>query len=620
MNRSGMIKRGVAAAAISALAVAGIPALAGTAHAAVDSVTVAALGAYDTTEFADATPDMVVTVKDGVTLVNGQAVEFSYVFTPEGGVAQPATAYAPGGSTDASGTVDLNFNPVAAGSYTVNVRTVGSHISAPAFTFVAGQAAITWTDGASASSPQNGSDTYSGTVALTNAAATPLPGRTVSITYNNGAGNAIMSTPQPAGTVRVNDSAATATTVANGGFSVGLTDPAVPATPETGTLTADTTFTGATQLDVEFEVVPPVTHIAVTRANVFPGAAAPGKGVEFNVVVRGQAVPDATPENDPILKDYPVKFAVNNGFLTNDTQGAGLNVDPTDLMLTPEQDDLGDLFGFYNDLGADETVDTSDNAATNAAGVVATIGKNAGFNDDGLVSQTVTVTAGTKTATETVNYDVKNYLNIPAVAFRKDGGSTTVPGSVDLKFYAADQYGNLVGDLPASISDDSAIARVTPESPTTTDFIPSNPAATASSTQPTTQKVTGTVQANKNLVDANGNPAAQTTGPVSGDITLVWTKPSAGKTAIVAKLSGQHNGADADKLTVTTTKKANGAVVKLFKVVNGKLKPAGTKTLKNGKASFTKADKNGAAKTTYVAKVSSTVDTKGDRSNPRSVR
>ncbi len=88
-------------------------------------------------------------------------------------------------------------------------------------------------------------------------------------------------------------------------------------------------------------------------------------------------------------------------------------------MLTAEQDDLGDLFGFYEDLGADETVDTTDNAATDAAGVVATIGKDAGFNDDGLVSQTVTITAGAKSATETINYDVRNYLNIPGVAFRQ---------------------------------------------------------------------------------------------------------------------------------------------------------------------------------------------------------
>ena len=56
ISSSGIIKRGLAATAISALAVAGIPALAGTAHAAPGSVTVTALSAYDLDEFADATP------------------------------------------------------------------------------------------------------------------------------------------------------------------------------------------------------------------------------------------------------------------------------------------------------------------------------------------------------------------------------------------------------------------------------------------------------------------------------------------------------------------------------------------------------------------------------------
>ncbi len=60
--------------------------------------------------------------------------------------------------------------------------------------------------------------------------------------------------------------------------------------------------------------------------------------------------------------------------------------------------------------------------------------------------------------------------------------------------------------------------------------------------------------------------------------------------------------------------------MKLFKVVNGKLKPAGTKTLKNGRASFSKADKNGDAFTKYVAKVQSTNDTKGARTNKRNLR
>ena len=74
-------------------------------------------------------------------------------------------------------------------------------------------------------------------------------------------------------------------------------------------------------------------------------------------------------------------------------------------------------------------------------------------------------------------------------------------------------------------------------------------------------------------------------------------------------------------LTVKAPAKAAGAVVKLFKVVGGKNVPAGTKTLKaNGKVSFSKADKNGRGFTKYFAKVLATSDTKGDRTNNRSVR
>ncbi len=66
----------------------------------------------------------------------------------------------------------------------------------------------------------------------------------------------------------------------------------------------------------------------------------------------------------------------------------------------------------------DETVDTSDDAGNNnAADIVATIEKDAGFNDDGRVAQRVTVTAGGKTDTTTVNYDVRNYLNLTSAAF-----------------------------------------------------------------------------------------------------------------------------------------------------------------------------------------------------------
>ncbi len=154
-------------------------------------------------------------------------------------------------------------------------------------------------------------------------------------------------------------------------------------TPESGTLTAvATALQGAGDVPtadaedstvVNFEPTPAVTNITVTKANVFAGDAAPGKPVELNVVVRGQAVADADPTDDPILKDYPVKFVVDHGFLSPDAKGAGLSLIDNDLLLTADQDDLGDRFGFYQDLGADETVDTSDDPATNASGVVAAI-------------------------------------------------------------------------------------------------------------------------------------------------------------------------------------------------------------------------------------------------------
>jgi hypothetical protein len=630
MNSSG-IKRGLAATAISALAVTGIPAFAGTAHAAVGSVAVSGVSgftAFDIDEFA--TPgDLIATVKEtgGTPSPAGTAVEYSYVYTPEGGVPAAATAYVPGGVVAGTeGKANLTFVPPAAGSYTITVRTTGSQIAAP-FTFVVGESEITWADGASASSPVNGSDTYTGTLALTNAAKTPLPGRdiTVELTGQDEANFGQQTAPS----VRVDPDSATSTSGPEGKFTVSLTDPALPAgTTESATLTAEApalkgagdpgTADATDELTVNFEPTPVVKAVSVEADEVF-GQAAPGKPVELEVTVTSEGATVA-PGDDVVLKDYPVSVAVDKGFLSPDTK-PGLTTGINDLTLAADQDDEGDLFGSYEDLGASETVDTSDDQAANAAGIIATIAKDAGFNDDGLVQQTVTVTAGGKTVTETITYDVRDYLNLSAVALRKDGGSAKVPGSVDFKLFAADQFGNLVGDQFATVSDDTPVARVVTPEPfgATTDFVNDNPSVTASSSQPVKQTITASVNAAANLVNATGDKANETSKTVTGATTLNWTKGPE-QTGIVAKLKGAGNGATADKLTVVAPAKANGAVVKLFKVVGKKLVPAGTKTLKNGKASFTKADKNGKGFTKYVAKVSATNDTKADRSNTRNVR
>ena len=129
-------------------------------------MTVTSLSAYDLDEFTTGGDDIVVTVKDGAVPIDID-VEYDVAFTPEVGAPVPADGvYSPGGDTGPDGIVDLTFDPALAGSYTVTVRTVGTHVAAPAFTFVAGEAEITWADGVSATSPQNGSDTYAGTLAL----------------------------------------------------------------------------------------------------------------------------------------------------------------------------------------------------------------------------------------------------------------------------------------------------------------------------------------------------------------------------------------------------------------------------------------------------------------------
>src|SRR5690606_2325703 len=137
----------------------------------------------------------------------------------------------------------------------------------------------------------------------------------------------------------------------DGGFSVSLTDPADPKDTESGTLTADTAFTTEADLLVSFEPTPVVKKVEIdTPKNVFAGAAAPGKPVELDVKVYSEGPTDAD-NDDVVLKDYPVTFTVDKGFLTPDNAATGKNVAPKDLALVAGKNGKGDLFGFYENLG-----------------------------------------------------------------------------------------------------------------------------------------------------------------------------------------------------------------------------------------------------------------------------
>jgi hypothetical protein len=242
---------------------------------------------------------------------------------------------------------------------------------------------------------------------------------------------------------------------------------------------------------------------------------------------------------------------------------------------------------------------------------------------------TVTVKASTVTQTETVEFDARNYLNITATALRRSQGSQTadvqVPGEVDFKLYAVDQFENLVGGLGTMVSDNTPVADVDTDGGfggTTTDLVNDNAGITASSSAPVLQTITAAMNVDENLVDAAGNlDNGSTTATTSANVNWVKVTPPPPPVAIEALLSGENNGAEKDVLAVVTKPKADGAVAKLFKIVNGTKVLAGTKTLDaKGRATFTKADKNGNGFTKYFVKVGKTSDTLGDRSNTTSVR
>lgn len=90
---------------------------------------------------------------------------------------------------------------------------------------------------------------------------------------------------------------------------------------------------------------------------------------------------------------------------------------------------------------------------------------------------------------------------------------------------------------------------------------------------------------------------------------------------IVAKLGGNSKGAF-DRLRVSAPARAQGAVVRLFKVVAGKrIQVGNTRGLNaNGQVIFSVVDRNGKKLTKYVAVVRKTAVTRSDTTNPKSLR
>lgn len=588
--------------------------------------------------------DFVATLKDqNGAPVAGEPIEYSWHFEPSGGGTATDSPFTSAGTTDADGQVAVPFpNAGAAGKYTLNVRrpnVSGSGLlNGTPVTVDVAESEITFEGGDSVEAPVNGTTTIKGTLALVNGAGA-LGGRTVTVTYTPGVGgDASFSTNQPAGTTRNSALQATAVTAADGSFSVSLTDPSVPPnvppTDESGTLTAvanglntgDTTPGPADATDsttVNFREPADVGRIEIDTQVLAPAGtgitdAGPGVPVDLDITVRGSD-DDSNPNNDPTLGDVPVTVTVNKGFLSPNAESTN------DLTLADGHDDAGDLWGFFQNDGADETVTTADSGpGAGTTGVVAAIEKDSDFDDNGLTELTVTVKAGDVTETRTITYDVRALLNATDASFERANGEPAgdVPISerLDFQLYVHDQFGNLAGDERARVSDDSPVADFETDEAvdnTLSDFVNSGPGVQAFSDAPATQRLTAGMTPGEVLVDNAGNPDVDPSKTMSVQTDPInWVEAAPPPSSINAKLSGTNKGNGKDKLTVKAPGKAAGATVKLYKVVNGKKKLVASGTLNSqGDKTWTVQDKNGNKKTKYVAKVMATSKTKADTTN-----
>lgn len=586
-------------------------------------------------------------------------VQYRWVIDPSGAGATVTTAWTGAADTTPAGTYTV-ANPTDAdfagglptGSYTLEARrpNVGGTglTNATPVTVQASESDISFDEGAEANAPVEGSTTITGQ--LTNGGG-GLAGRHITVTYAPGIDSRLAPTAeQPAGVV-VTGNTASLTTGADGKFSVKVSDPAgpvvVPDVPEDSTFTAladgeastaagaatgaslkgDVGADGDTEaasapnavqpnahqaLTIHFAATPAVAAIEVSLQNLV-GQPAPGRPVDLDVVVRGEdGVNDGDTSNNPALKDFPVQITVDKGFLSPNAEAAD------DLDLADGHDAVGDLWGFFKNDGADKTVSTGD---AGQAGAVAAIEKDSDFDSDGLANMTVTIKAGDQTVTRTIEFDANHVLNLTegelVRAAGEPAGDVSVGQEVDFNLYTRDQFGNVVGNLDADISDDSPVADFRTDGDfgtTRTDYSVSGAGITAFSDAPATQTLMARVDGNEALVGAGESLASDTNDTLalsSAPINWVAVTPAP---RVDPQLAVSGRGGAIDRVKGNAINKAAGAKATLWR--NGKKVKSGVLN-DNGNITFRIKDRNGAKKTKYVVKIGATSLTFRDQASKR---
>lgn len=429
---------------------------------------------------AEALPTARLSIKDqnGANVPDGTPVLYSVTFNPdENGPDVPAntvrTPLAPLNSTanTVGGNIDI---PVAGaeGTYTINAfvnrdgdlaQSAGDLVATTTFTF--DQAKLTFDSGntGQAEAGAAAGTTRSLTYALDNG--TPLDGRAINVAVSSAAtpasSRAILSTTQPATASRISDISATVVTDAAGKGAVALTDPVTLVDEDGSAVTPnvqqqeDVTLTATALRPRAGAVAGQNTATTVVRFirgaspaelrvdavnGVFGGTTAtPGRPVDVTLSV-DNFFDGSNADTGTNLSGLPVTLTTDKGYFTQATDAtpSDSSVDNTgELQPATAPTAPGAPVGAYTPVAGAYTLISSDNGSTPPSlGGLATgqvrftlaIDRDAGFDDDGLVTATVKATVGG------VTRDIK-------VVFSTDENATTVvpatPGAAAVSYDGA---------------------------------------------------------------------------------------------------------------------------------------------------------------------------------------
>lgn len=407
--------------------------------------------AFDLDEYAAG--DISVQIKDqnGNNITeSGRTVRYYWTVTPFDG--SPASERIPAGTATSTAvtvngkaTIPLPAATDPNGTYVLNAALDadglgnGAVAASNVLTFKAGDSNIKFDQASPEQALAGTSEVVSGKLVL--ADGTGLAGRNVQVAYANGTNAGIV---QANGTTGPNR---TVVTGADGSFSVTVKDPAeTPQPVEDGDVTATTQpgtsdndnpqESAATVVDFVASVTPGI--VTITDQG---GADTPGELNEFDIkVTTGDLDPNTAGNQVDELSNATVTLTLDHGYFTDGTPAATPVVGA----------DAGDYKKLGTNNGQSLTVQTDANGNVT---VLTSIGRDAGFDDDGEVVATLTATAGAATDTEADEWDSSNPLNggevelVEAPEDRQDGPTDPSPLSNDVAYdiFVTDQFGNLVG-------------------------------------------------------------------------------------------------------------------------------------------------------------------------------